>query len=137
MSRHQTRELADSWIQGVACSSKPQIIFVFAMVEDDPYYLLIGDCKSDRKMVMARVAWIAGVHARSDQSSSGTFSGPYMRTCAYMNGVHETASGAGSRSRIPCHIRQRKHGNMSQRTGFANQEMRNPVRLDYGGLEVI
>ena len=70
MSRHQTRELADSWIQSVACSSELQIIFVFAMLENDSYYVLIGDSKSNRKIVMTRVAWIAGVHARSDQSAS-------------------------------------------------------------------
>jgi hypothetical protein len=62
MSRHYTCELADSWVQSIACCSKSQIVFVIAMLENAFYYMLIRDRKSDGEIGMPRVAWIAWVH---------------------------------------------------------------------------
>jgi hypothetical protein len=137
MPGHETRELADSWIQGVACGSEPQIIFVFVMLENDSYYVLIGDCKLDGKICRSRVAWIAGVHARSGRLPNVTFSNPYMRAYAYANSVHKTASGTRSRSRTLCHTRQPKDGSMSQGTEIANQGKRVPLQSDQRGPKVI
>ncbi|EOA87102.1 uncharacterized protein SETTUDRAFT_31403 [Exserohilum turcica Et28A] len=59
MARHNTCELANPWIQSVACSFKT-------------------DCEPDRKFAMSSVGWIAWVHGRGGNPFSAIFSQPYM-----------------------------------------------------------